>query len=68
MSRDLADLLRDAIKRSGLSASELAMKTGVHQTLISRFLRGKDMGIERAGKIAAYLNLTLRRDKPERTS
>lgn len=63
MSKELADKLRNAIERSGISANELAKATGVPQTTISRFLRGKDMGIHRAGKIAKYLGLEL---KPRR--
>lgn len=59
----MADKLRSAIAACGLSANELAQKTGVPQTTISRFLRGKDMGIHRAAKIATYLGLEL---KPRR--
>lgn len=59
MSKELADKLREAIAASGLSANALAQATGVDQTTISRFLRGKDMGIQRASKIAAYLGLEL---------
>jgi len=65
MSRDIADELRKAITDSGHSANHIAKEAGVDQTLISRFLRGKDMGIARAAKIAAFLGLELRtkRDK-----
>jgi ribosome-binding protein aMBF1 (putative translation factor) len=61
MSKTVADQLRQAIRESGLSANQLSKETGIDQTLISRFLRGKDMGIERASKIAAYLGLKLTR-------
>lgn len=60
MSKELAEILRGAIRKSGLSANQLAKETGVDQTTISRFLRGKDMGLERASKIAAYLGLELK--------
>jgi ribosome-binding protein aMBF1 (putative translation factor) len=60
MSKEMADRLRSAICASGLSANELANKNGVPQTTISRFLRGKDMGIHRASKLAAYLGLELK--------
>ncbi len=56
----MADQLRQAIRNCGLSANQLADETGIDQTLISRFLRGKDMGIDRASKIAAYLGLELK--------
>lgn len=59
MNRELADKLREAIKQSGLSANQLAKETGVTQTTISGFLRGRDMGIEKASRIAAYLKLEL---------
>lgn len=61
MSKELAETLRDAIRKSGLSANELAQKTGIKQTTISGFLRGRDMGIERASKIAKYLGFELRK-------
>lgn len=63
MRKDLAEMLRDAIRKSGLSANELAAQTGVPQTTLSRFLRGKDMGIHRASKVAEHLGLEL---KPKR--
>ena len=60
MSKELADKLRAAIRKSGLSANELARQTGVKQTTISGFMRGRDMGIHRASKIAKFLGLELR--------
>jgi transcriptional regulator with XRE-family HTH domain len=59
MSKKVADALRQAIRDSGESANQIAKATGVEQTSISRFLRGKDMGIERASKIAEYLGMEL---------
>lgn len=61
MSKTVAEQLRKAIRDSGQSANAIAKATGVDQTLISRFLRGKDMGIERASLVAAYLGLELKR-------
>lgn len=61
MPKDLAEKLRAAIRKSKLSCSQLSMETKVPQTTISRFLRGKDMGIARASKIATYLGLELKR-------
>lgn len=60
MSKELADKLRDAIRKSGLSANEIAKRSGVPQTTLSRFIRGADMGIHRASKVAAFLGLELR--------
>lgn len=61
----MAEQLRQAMRDSGQSANQIAQATGINQTLVSRFLRGKDMGIERASKIAAYLGLTLKPDKKD---
>lgn len=66
MNNDIAEQLRNAIKESGHSANHIAKETGVDQTLISRFLRGKDMGIARAAKIAAFLGLELVSTEPEK--
>jgi predicted transcriptional regulator len=44
---------------SGLSANELARRTGVPQPTITRFLNGADMKLSTASKIAAQLGLAL---------
>lgn len=59
----MAERLRAAIIASGESANAIAKATGVDQTSISRFLKGKDMGIHRASKIAAHLGLQLIKPK-----
>lgn len=59
MAKDIADALREAIRASGQSANEIAKACGVPQTTLSRFLRGEDMSIHRAAKIAAYLGLRI---------
>ncbi len=61
MPQDMAETLRDAIRKSGLSANRLAKETGVKQTTISKFLRGGDMGLSRASKIAEFLGLELKK-------
>lgn len=61
MSKRIADALRDAIRKSGLSAHKLAKETGVPQPTITRFLAGADMKLVTAEKIAAYLGLELKR-------
>lgn len=60
MPKELADKLRDAIRKSGLSANALAAETDVPQQTISRFLLGADMKLSTASKIAAYLKLDLK--------
>jgi ribosome-binding protein aMBF1 (putative translation factor) len=67
----IGDQLIAAIKASGISQNQLAKATGVLQTSISFFLRGQDMGIHRAAKIADYLGLELvskKNGKRSRTS
>lgn len=59
MTKDIANKLRAAIVESGYSANEIAKRTGVDQTTVSRFLRGHDMTIHRAAKIAEFLGLDI---------
>ena len=63
----MANDLRNAVAASGLSANEIAKACGVPQTTLSRFLRGEDMSVARAAKVAAYLGLELKQTgKPKR--
>ena len=66
MSKELAEVLRTAIRECGISATELASKTGVPQPTITRFLNGADMMLQTAQRIAAYLNLELVEKKRRR--
>lgn len=63
VSKELANTLREAIRKSGKSAYALAGATGVPQPTITRFLAGADMKLETASKIAAYLGMELRKKK-----
>lgn len=54
------EVLRDAIRNSGKTALEIWMATGVSQPTITEFLRGKDMRLKTAQKLAAYFGLELR--------
>lgn len=63
MPKAIAEILRSAIERSKLSASQLSRRTDVPVSVITRFLGGADMRLSNAEKIAAYLGLTLKRDK-----
>jgi plasmid maintenance system antidote protein VapI len=60
MSKELADVLRSAIIKCGISATQLANETGVPQPTITRFLNGADMKLSTAQTLAAYLGLELR--------
>jgi len=61
MSKELADQLRKAIHDSGQSANEIAKACGVPQTTVSRFLRGGEISIGKASKIAVYLGMSLKK-------
>lgn len=66
MRKTLADTLRAAIRESGHSAMGLSRLTGVSQQRISGFLKGKDMRLTNAHKLADFLGLSLRPKRPER--
>ena len=63
MSKELAEVLRNAIKRKGVSAYAIARDTGVPQPTVTRFINGADMKLSTASKIAAYLGLELRKKR-----
>jgi hypothetical protein len=48
-----ADVIRDRLKGSGLSGSEIARRSGVSQPVVSRFLAGRTPGAENLAKLAA---------------
>lgn len=60
MTKEMADVLRDAIRKSGKTALDLSAATGVSQPTITEFLRGADMRLTTAQKLAAHLGLELR--------
>jgi predicted transcriptional regulator len=53
--------LRDAIVSSKLSRYRISQLSGVPASVICRMLKGADMKISNAAKIAAVLGLELRR-------
>jgi transcriptional regulator with XRE-family HTH domain len=63
---NLCDQLREEIRNRGLSEFELSRATGVEHVLIVHFLRGKDLGIKRAARLAAFLGLQLRPKSSDR--
>jgi transcriptional regulator with XRE-family HTH domain len=58
--RRLADQIRDAITSSGKTQAEIANKTGIDKSALSRFMR-RERGIsfDSAEEIAAYLGLDI---------
>jgi transcriptional regulator with XRE-family HTH domain len=62
---EFAETIRAAIRASGASALKLAKETGVSQPTITEFLRGKDVRLGTANKLAERFGLVLRQ-KPKR--
>lgn len=60
MSHELAEILRDAIRKSGEPLLHIAQATGVSQPTLSQFMAGADMRLKNASAIAAYLGLELK--------
>jgi hypothetical protein len=64
-SRSISDVLRAAIRESGIPLLQLQNATGVHRASISRFLSGaRSMHLDIADKLAERLGLELRTVKP----
>lgn len=57
----LTDVLRDAVRQSGVTHSVLERATGVKRASIMRFVAGEQsLRLDKADALAAYFNLTLR--------
>lgn len=57
----LADTLKEAIRKTGLSGYRVALDAGVPEPVVSRFLRSeRGITLDTAGKLADYLGLELR--------
>jgi plasmid maintenance system antidote protein VapI len=67
MRRDepMSDVLRRAIRESGLALLTIATETGVERASVSRFVRGeRSLRLDIADKLAAHFGLQLTpRDK-----
>lgn len=63
INNHLAITLRDAITAADISARQLGLATGVDQTTISGFLRGADIRLGTASRLAEYLGVSIRRGK-----
>lgn len=66
MPREMAEVLRAAIRQSGISALQLGGITGVAQQTISQFLAGKDIRLKTAQKLADHFGLELTSAEPKR--
>ena len=63
MPADLAETLRQAIRKSGKPLLTIAQDTGVGVATLSEFMSGADMRLQTASKVAAYLGLELRKKR-----
>jgi predicted transcriptional regulator len=57
--KSLAESLRAAARKSGRTPYAIAKEAGTTPEVVSRFLRGADIRINTAGKIAVVLGLEL---------
>jgi transcriptional regulator with XRE-family HTH domain len=56
----MTDVLKTAIKESGVSRYRIAQDTGILETSLSRFMRGEtSLRLDRADVLAEYLGLRL---------
>jgi transcriptional regulator with XRE-family HTH domain len=63
-SSNLSDQVRDAVRRSGFTAQEIADAARVHKSAMSRFLSGKrGLSIEGLDRIGKVLGLSIARKK-----
>ncbi len=63
MTKKIIKPLIEAIENSGLTLDELSLKSGVHKSIISRFLHGFTMmKVDNAEKLAKVLGLKLEKE------
>jgi transcriptional regulator with XRE-family HTH domain len=62
-TRELAQLLRDEIRRRKLTQYRIAQETGIKQPSLCKFLSGGSLRIETAAKLLDYLGFEVVRGK-----
>ena len=61
MAQSMSDTLKQAAKESGFTDYRISKMTGVHASVIGRFLKGeRGISLTTAGKIAEVVGLELR--------
>jgi transcriptional regulator with XRE-family HTH domain len=59
-NRNLSDQVRDAVRGSGLLAQEVADRSGIHKSAMSRFLAGeRGLSIEGLDRLGQVLGLEI---------
>jgi transcriptional regulator with XRE-family HTH domain len=67
--KPITEVIRDAIKNSGLTPYRIAKDSGVSQPTLSRFLsRQRGLSADAVDRLAEALGLRLVKDKPRKTS
>jgi hypothetical protein len=61
----LADVLRDAVRKTGRPAYKVARAAGVAWPRVYYFMRGGNMTLRNADRLARHLGLELRPRAPE---
>ena len=62
------EIIRDCIKKRGLSRYEISQKTGVSQTILYRIIRGGDCMSDTADKLLALFGYEVRKRKTAKKS
>lgn len=67
-SPSISGALKLAVQAAGMSAYDLSKKSGVSQSVLSRWMTGKrDITLVTADKIASGLGLDCRMSRPKKT-
>ena len=66
-SKTITEQLRQYIKDSGISAYRLEREIGIHNSVLSRFLRNeRGLSLEAVDTLGKFLKLRLVQDKPRK--
>lgn len=60
------EIIRECIKKQGLSRYEISKQTGVDQTVLYRIVRGGDCMSNTADKLLKFFGYEIRKRKPRR--
>jgi transcriptional regulator with XRE-family HTH domain len=55
----LTQVLKEKIRACGLSLNELSQATGVANSQLSRFMRGRSLSMPNVEKLLSYFDLTI---------
>ena len=58
--KTISDTLRAALIKRGMSVRQMSISTGINRETIARFLRGENMTIHNADKLARLVDMELK--------